>query len=837
MRMAEAPEVFPWCLARVSGQSPLRLDALRLPRTVAALTAALAAEAAMAELAPALADALHRLVPDLADRPLRQTALALKRAVHNQRAPGIATGVIPALAARLDPTAAGHLVQWQCLADQRDRWLTAARLAFTAEADAADRALVAAMDDPDLQRGLALASPDFLNMLLHHRETTARPGTRFARSCLSYLARAAVKTSPLSTFTQIGLAPLVGPGAAPPAAPARPVAVSYPVRALATAWLSACARDPQLAPALHYRANPSLRGAGTARTMLIPEYQCLHGFFWRQDRQVSVGAYAHLVEIVRDLGEAGYRDCLLRIGTIDDAHAAFVRLLNTGLLRPVAPWARADRQPLRRLATALQALGGAYPLAVAELLTEIAGQAEAVANTPAGQRPALLHDLRTRCTAGLTRLSPPPPAWLSEAPLVYEDVGFPGDLAALGEHVRRDLQALGAEMRGYLLRTHLYDYLTGHFTAQFGAGGVCTDVLGFLGSFLARPDAVTLIRRSLEQDRAALAHPGHPHTRKPAGQSSAPPTATVFFQIDAAGPEALRQGDYRLVLNQCNPGHGGLFLRFQPVLAANPAATDAVYDWLVTSHPGAQVLDFPFGTEWTSLQHQGLGRFPSLEWPTEWPATAAPASLNLSDLTLIHDPATDTLVLADRGGRPVAPRYLGVIPHHLTTGPLRLFFTLLDPWVNGFPGGSGPHFMTAAAPAPDRVEFSPRAGSGRLVWQRATWRVPPEQFPVPAPGEADHAFFFRARRWAREHGLPPEVFVRAERRTPSFDPNRRKPVWICFDSLHSLLAVKPLLGEDVVALRLEEALPGRAGHWLPGPDGQPRACEFLALLRWSASAP
>src|SRR5262249_7203535 len=123
------------------------------------------------------------------------------------------------------------------------------------------------------------------------------------------------------------------------------------------------------------------------------------------------------------------------------------------------------------------------------------------------------------------------------------------------------------ELRPAMIRSHLYDAIYGHFMRRFGASGETADVLDFLQSFLDREDFGELVNRALADDRLALQGDGDSgRTERSAGAGAAPPTASIFFQIAAVDREALRRGDYRLVVNETGGGQGGLLARFADLL-------------------------------------------------------------------------------------------------------------------------------------------------------------------------------------------------------------------------------------------------------------------------------
>lgn len=833
MTVREEPSVAPVLQARVNSVPVEALDTLSLGRTVRTLQALLDLEGDLAALACPVTDALYALVPSLDDdRALRRAVLALKRDVHNGRTPGCTAGQLDAILGRLGPDDAALLRRWLEGVRRRDELRRQAEEAFGEELTAAGQALVASLWDPGLLRGLSLASPDFVATLVRGKEEEARPGTRFARSCFSYLARAAVKTSPFSTLTRVGLAYFDRPSEPARDAGAGSV-LAYLSRGFALAWLMACARDRRLARAFQYELNRSIRQGDGGSAVLVPDYLCRDGFFFRNDRFVSAGGYAHYIRRLMPLGRAPYDAYLAALGG-PEAHGTFARLMAVGLIRPVAPWERMEEATLGRLAEAIGQVPDEVAQQVADLLRALQSVAERATTAGPAERVRLIHEFRSRSEAGyVSLLGQQAPHWHGEAGVLYEDARVEHAIPPLGEAVAADLKRLGAAMRPYIIRTHLYDYLVADFVARYGRGAVIDDVLDFLTRFCARPDFQQLLMRAMRADTEATAVPWHERTALPVGRGSAAPSATVFFQLAASSPEAVRRGEHLMVFNNLNPGLGGLFARFNPLFAEGPGLREQVHRWLAELYPGARVYDFPIFADWSSLQQRGLGGRPVLLWPAEWPALDDRDGLDLRSLRLSHDPATDTLTLLDPTGTPAALSYLGVVPHFLISGPLRLLFVLMDPWQNGFRFSAGISFFTRPRPVPEAVAFTPRETMGRLVLRRASWRMPVRAFPVPEPGEAPFRFLERAHRWRTLHGIPEEVFLNTEYARMDLTVKRRKPLWVRFDSYHALAAAAQTLADgDVTAVVLHEALPGREQHWVPGGDGRPRAAEFAALLRW-----
>ncbi len=111
--------------------------------------------------------------------------------------------------------------------------------------------------------------------------------------------------------------------------------------------------------------------------------------------------------------------------------------------------------------------------------------------------------------------------------------------------------------------------------------------------------------------------------------------------------------------------------------------------------------------------------------------------------------------------------------------------------------------------------YTPRVTIDRLVVSRETWRFAPLSLPF-ANDKSEVNRFLGARRWAREHGLPRQVFVKA--------PIERKPFYVDFDSpiLVNILAktARRMAEQGAAAslLTMTEMYPALDQLWLPDTD-------------------
>ena len=189
--------------------------------------------------------------------------------------------------------------------------------------------------------------------------------------------------------------------------------------------------------------------------------------------------------------------------------------------------------------------------------------------------------------------------------------------------------------------------------------------------------------------------------------------------------------------------------------------------------------------------------------------------IDLDDLSLEHDPATDRLVLRSaRLDREVVPVYLGyLVPLALPEIPRTLLLlsptsmSPVDVWA-GVPEGE----------PDDGVTHRPRVRHGRLVLARRSWRAPATALPPRATGTGDAGWLLAWHRWRRRHGLPARVYAMVKD-AAARGATGAKPQYVDFDSPLSLLAFEGLLRSDAARVTFREALPDEDGPHLTTEHG------------------
>lgn len=845
--MSGLSEVADFTVARVAGISAAVLERLALKKTLSYLDAVQHAESAMANLGPVIEDELYALVPRLDhDKHLRRRVLALKRNVHNQRVAEAAGDDVRKIAALLTNEAERfRLEEWLRLTLEREENLASARAAYGAEMAEASAHLASCLKNPVLEQGLAIASPDLLADLCrirqHEQDKAWNPASKLSRSCLSYLSRAAMKTSPLSTFTQVALASI----RIDPAGVSEPTNKAsrkfYLLKLLPHSWLLILARHPEFAAAFKFECGAEIAPKpGDEKIIRVLATRPKHSgsFVWRHE-ETQEQEFVNGENFLQPGRRFTYEE-LIRLADKPDsheAHAAVVDLLDRHRIQPVAPYTRGDFRPLLLLANALELLRTGPARKIALFMHELQQEVDRAESSDGTERLRLLARVRHIAAEIFRGLDAPVPAWVHTGKLLFEDVAFDGPAIRLPEQVHADLKQAAEKYREGTIRTKLYDYLWLHFVRKFGPNGETQDILGFLFDFLGRSDFEELLARAIAEDKLAVKEHGHARTRLPAGRSAIPPTLTIFFQLAAESEEALHRGEYELIVNQVNSGEGGLLGRFAPALGSDGDALRAgLRQWVRLLYEGRAPVELPVCGDSHNLQgtHGACER--TLRWPGELPATEdnENSTLRLDQLRLRARP-DGTLELADKSGNPVGVTYQGVVPPYLAPQALRLLMLIADPWIRDYsPFSRGMPGMDWKEEA--GVRFSPREQEGRVVFRRAQWRVPAACMITRNKDERDVDFFMRVQNWRRQHGVPEEAFVRAEENRLSFRAKERKPVWIHFGSPHALELLSQLAHGETT-LTFTEAAPTRQRHWtlaVPEKDGaaEVRASEFMGLVRW-----
>lgn len=824
---ATAPSVSPFRVDRVAGISSSRVD-LDLAEARDAAAALDDLDAQVQQMTGPITDMLFTAVASAAsDKTARRALLDARRSAHDPFGQPMSQTKLAvaseAVGRHLGPQEAVFFDSWATMRRRRTAMMDELEVTFGRELEEASQTLGQLLADPLLATGIAQASPHLGRTLA---APDLRPGSKSARSFTAYTTRAAFKTSPFSTLTSVCLA------GAEVAVQGEELTVS---QSHLNAWLDSLAANEDCIGAFHLEALPTPGVNPADGDVTVPVITSSDNFSWRTDKQVSMASMATLLSRLQFMGRQPAKIYLQALGGADP-FAMLRRLIDVNVVRVVAPWGYGDRDKIGSLIRALNTHGSPAALQAASQLTEMQGSIKTLSSLTGRERAAALLTLANSAESALQdrgcRRADASFTLFSDATPTFQTPAFD---AADGE-----LASLGEALRPYIFRSHVYDWLRGKFVERFGTGATCTNVLGFLRDLAAdRQGAPGL----LEATRLDASLRGRPTERAwlPVGNSTAPPALAVMYQMAAHSQEELENGNFTMVVNQFNPGLGGLVARFQPSeLGSSQQTDDGVRDhlrgWATGLYPGAKPLEFVPSSGVNTMQAGCEGTFPRIGWPTELPVgDGQPGALAVDELVLIHRGDTDVMDFAGPHGEPVAPMYMGLVPQHLLTGPERFLAELANPWVNG--ATFAMHRLPTLPPEGAATTVSERRQYGRIVTRRRSWTMPLGRLPLPTVGELDVSYFRRINSWRRTEGLPEHVFLHLRSAMKSASSPAPKPVWISFTSQHCLAQFKVLLLGEADGATFTEVLPDTPEQWLLSPDDEPHSVEHISFLRWERPQP
>ncbi|MGW3041127.1 lantibiotic dehydratase [Kitasatospora sp. NPDC001159] len=751
--------------------------------------------------AAALSDRCHAVIGALPDPAAKPKLVALRRRVHQLRDtsrlladPLVAAALGEELAA--DVAEFGHSVG-------RYRAERAELPALLAEAERAVTADLREIGNhPRFDQGLAHASPTLREVLRR------RPGRGELIRLAVYVARAAVKTSPFSTFTASGLGRFVPDG---PALRWTATASARSVVELDLAALVPLAAERAGASRTRVAVNPSARVVSGAVQFLgpAPREELLSLPLTASLRHCLRAAAARptLAELTAGLPAppeqaAGYLRSLLAAGLLLarsdlDEHGPDP----LGQLTRCAPELAPVRETLRAYAHAdgsgRAALGATLserlaPLGVTGRLRDVVTEQSVIpgvvveAGLPSWQ--AALDDLALAC-----RL------------LAVFDHTLPFKLA-VASFVR---ERFGARTPVPFDRFYAELVRGGREAMRLHPAAVAFAATGLTGTLAASPIAevrrlvglIGEVRRSLpDRRRIARVLDALPAWVRPVG------SVAVYAQYDGG----------QLVVNAVNSGFGRGRSQLRRLLSAvgeDPLPVAAV-------HPGgARYAEFA-QTLATSLNQREFALPERLDYP---PPARLTVGVGADGLPVLLDDGT--AVRPVHGGLSYErqlPPVMALLVEAFGENPI-----LLRP-------DQPLQHDAAAGTGTGRVLHAPRLDVGRVVLRRAAWVAQPGTLPRRAAGQSDADFLFLLAAWLTEHGIPPRFFVSVLRlgdgSAGSLARDRaRKPMLVDIGSPPLVLAFEKLAADPAAAAVLSEVVP-EPETALTDHEGLPRVTEFLIEL-------
>ncbi|MGH3899769.1 MAG: lantibiotic dehydratase [Pseudonocardiaceae bacterium] len=812
-------------LLRVAGQAAEVTSALRTEQATAWAQHVLQLEAARNAAGDALRADLEVAIAVLSQgHPGRIALINLRRDVFNIRPPR------PATLARAEPllrtTVRGHLGEWvAALASLREALHLGRGIVDADIAAARSRARVLLADDA--LRNAVLLQSEVLERNMDRYLTAVgeldKRGRQVERTLLELLYRAALKTSPFSTLTSVGLGRL-----APSSDRPRPAPVSLRQHSTTRLNVAVLARlssmvlaDPVLRSDIRVTLAPGASSDGETMRYVrrraspvndgdaVVAIDSVHEdlFFLPSgpalaetaaltcDQRPTLHALAHAITV-----SAGAR-------STREADQLLGHLLRLGFL--VAPDLQVDLRspdPSVAFAAALADQPHGQLQQAAAGLTEAKTLIAEYARASGRDRAALLAEIRRAVHACFNAVGAP--ARLVPRTLLYEDTtvtseGMDMSRGIWTRHVLPDLADLVDVLPAFDLNLPRRLTARGFFRARYGAGGRCDDVTRFCHEFHRDFfDAYTqraLRRRAFDNDNVFVPQENWFGLADIEALDRAREAVSRYLRdIPVAGasqPEEIQLGPgFVATVCQQLPASPRLDQPWSFFVQLASAGSDP--------HPGRLVLNqaytgltLMFSRFAHSLDTIGAGASDMIrqELRRYAPRGAVLAELSGGYETTnlnIHPVVTDYEIVCpgDVSARPPDEQISLddlVLVHDPEADQVRLLSTRLGceviPVYLGFllpmalpevqqvllcfsPSGMAQIDLWAGSgqPIPNGITTYPRLVLGNLVLQRRMWKIDKNVFPLRNPRHSDAEHLVRVARWRRDHRIPERVFAQID---------------------------------------------------------------------------
>lgn len=705
---------------RVAGLPVTALDCLSSRELRDRLATLLDSEQGLTVAAERLSARCHDVIARLDVQTAKPKLVALRRAVHQRRDP-IRLLADPTAAAALGEDLVGEITEFGRRVRDHRALLTSLPAQLAAAEETVHRSLLEVAADPLFDKGLAHASPTL------HGRLRRRPRRQELIRLAVYVARAAAKTSPFTTFTANGLGRFVAHGPA-----LRWTGVQGPC-SLAELDLSVITRLVGTVHDVPLRLNPSASwDSDVVRFLGNPPEEPVMSLALTPALRHSLRLAADrptLAELVASF-PASYRE---------KAVAYLFSLIHAGLLIAPPPVDAYEPDPLSR-----------FPE-----LNAVQEQLRDYAETAGADRVG--HGEKLQCQLADLGVTAP----LRDT--VLEHSVLPGTVMEAGMPAwspMLDDLAAACRMLAVFDQTLPFKLAVAHFLASRHPVGARVPFLSFYQDFLRhggealrlRPAALSFGPTSLVDTLSASPTPAVRELADLVVRTRrALPDPAAVDQVLASAPDWLRlpgsvavyaqfDGD-NLIVNTVNSGFGRGRVQIHRQLrelGCDPLPVEAVHA------DGTRYAEFadPLGS---SLNHRTATLPTRLDYP---PSASLEVGLG-----------PDGLPILVQYGVPVRPVHVG-LSFERQLPPAMAFM------IEAF--GENPTLLRPEQPlvhdaAADRhgVVATPPLRLGAVVLRRATWLAPPPTLPRRAAGESDADFLLRLAGWLRRHGIPTRLFVSA----------------------------------------------------------------------------
>lgn len=808
-----------------------------------------------------MVDRLHEQVP-VVPPAARRVLLAVKRDCFNGRS------LAPRRRSR-----AWALVQeaapllGERIADLEDRLAAESQAfekTFRAERERQRCHLLRLLEEENLARGLALASPTLLGGAGRLDKPVASFGRKersAEQSLLRYASRAALKLSPFSTLTRLGVGAVTDRLDEPT------------VQLVASAWsqrrllrvkkeiLNQCytllLHHPIFRRRLRIGLNGTVEKVGTRRYRFVrPAHWFLdrkaEALNYRQDALIAVDLGGPLIEELETLlaESLHFGDLIELVASRLNRDEAEVEsrvdtLLDLGFVQLLSPWATHELDQDRKLLQFLESLPP--DVALAELARALGRILElGDADVPTGALASAVEAIDAATSRGLQALNGilglatveahPARRRMNEDVLLVSSNGAGGQEIALvaRRSAERAIASAIPLLRYRNLRSNRYNFLHTLQAIAVERWPGRRDV-GFLELFEAMQplwrDFLRAMKTSRREKRWVSWNPlGLPSIDELQRLRETLHDELQNRQRQEGEDQVLRREEAEEVMARIPDLYAPVL---GPCLFVQPAeqARDL---WVVNrlldgtgrySSRYTAVMDEPMRERYTShLLRRGVVRLDGeqvdlvdilcaranhlnvhavqtprvLEMPGELSDLPSDRRLGLQDLRVLLDRPLPVLV--DLAGRRILPVFLGTVS--LMVMPMLLRF------LSQF--GIGEFSLSYPSRPPIQrgdAEFCCRLRVGNLIVRRRRWIFEPAAVLDRCAGGSDDEFFRVANRWRLALGIPDRAFISEKLPVEFFGVEVHKPQYIDFTSPSFTQVLRAALGSKQTRLTIEEMLP------------------------------
>jgi hypothetical protein len=802
-------------LTRINVNSTQHMKTLNLSETGAMIDKILNLNESLKPLSNELIDEIFSVIPKVEEKSSRNAFIKLKRDLHNDRRSSITKQKFQSMLSHLNDGQKELFKSWY--ENHMELVCCEERLVeiYNQEIAAAEHNLKAAfedIEDNELLRGLSLVNPSLVDTILRKKNKKWSLDANITKSTYSYLQRAILKTSPLSTLTQLAGTCLDSWEKELQWSNGSRHSLRWS-RSLITSFFEYVSRSDQYKHLIQFHLSTEVNFDGKSRRIRGVYYN-QGGFSWKKEEIISNNMLVTILsKLDNKFNSPFFLADLEKELDVPNKSMIMKLLLSQRLIRPIAPFSSAIDDPFAKIADLIETRNIEQDKPLISLLRNLETlRSRLIAEERASKRLSIVQDIRTTFQHIIEKFPFTNVERLSET-LIYEDVRSDCSIPYLGEHVRKDLEKLEKHIEPYVFVTNFYSQLVQWYKDNVGAGKKC-DLLTFLTQLASKENILSHMISS------ARSYDMGPLNQK--AELKEPLTFNVFFQVAAKSYDDILNGNYRLIVNKISNGRGTIFSRFNKLFNPDVYRRE-LQNWMTQTFEGRPV-EFSVSTDWSNLQENFSVLDDFIRWVEDMDYMDSGTKHFLKDFNIEHDAENDVLKIIDGSGERISPVYTGTVPEHMTSGINKIFMTLANPWIINTPFGINPRpFQTEFNGSRVHIE---REEDGRIVLNREKWIFPSSDFEEILSTTEKINVMFKIREFFQSNYLPNEVFVLVSDEHGSL--LGEKPFYLHIDNLYSLnMLIRKVDNSKFVIFT--EVQPDEGDTWYKNEAGEPVVTEFVSL--------